>query len=97
MATSTTPHQPPPETIAAAEREHAHIIQLVVDPASGKVKARTLLIDGGGSLEVCRLKIKRLQNRHRTSGYNTEAGYWFAHDLPEGGIAPKVVYRWILE
>jgi len=90
------------ETEARASRAGFHIEQqrMRLENRNGKLDWYIVLnhtLPGlGGSLKQCHEMIAILQKRHVSHGYNAELGYWWAHDMPEGGAMPLVVYRWVL-
>lgn len=89
-------------TEARAERNGFHIEQQVFRRHDINAQTSWRLVKRGnlpnlhGSRAECHNWIATLQKRHASSGYNAEFGYWWGHDMPEGGTVPDVVYRWVL-
>ncbi|MBL8845455.1 MAG: hypothetical protein JNN24_06755 [Hyphomicrobium zavarzinii] len=77
------------------EQQHVEVVTLGA-ATTWKIVRRVTLPNCSGSREKCHEYIKAMQARHASSGYNAEGGYWWGHDLPEGGAAPKYILRWVL-
>jgi hypothetical protein len=77
------------------EQQHVEVVTLGA-ATTWKIAHRVRVPGCSGSKERCAEYIKALQARHASAGYNAEGGYWWAHDLPEGGAAPKYILRWVL-